>query len=98
MQKSLVQLAARTVIWRAMAIYIGAVHQVFQDTELLLGGGGHEVLPLLRYGCRTRRRTDFSACLPASRVQKVLFAALAFQHGGQRDPGGLCKSETVNRI
>ena len=30
------------------AIYIGAVHQVFQDTELLLGGGGHEVLPLLR--------------------------------------------------
>ena len=30
------------------AVYIRAVHQVFQDIELLFGGCGHEVLPLLR--------------------------------------------------
>ena len=47
-------------------------------------------------GRRTRGRADFPACLPASRVQKAIFTTLAFQHGGQCNPGGLCNSETVN--
>lgn len=30
------------------AINIWAVHQIFQNAKLLLSGGGHEILPLLR--------------------------------------------------
>ena len=30
------------------ALHIRAVHQLLQNAKLLLGGGGHEVLPLLR--------------------------------------------------
>ena len=30
------------------AIYVRAVHQVFQDTKLLFGGRRHQILPLLR--------------------------------------------------
>ena len=33
------------------AIHIRAVHELLQDTELLFGGRGHQILPLLRqYG------------------------------------------------
>ena len=46
--------------------------------------------------CGTRRRADFPACLPADRVQKALFSPVAFQHRRFRNPGGLCKPETVN--
>ena len=47
------------------------------------------------YGRRARGRTDFPLGVPASRLQKALFSPVAVQHGGNRHPGGFCR--TSNR-
>ena len=48
------------------------------------------------YGRRARGRTDLPPCLPASRLQKAVFTPVAFQHGGNRYPGGVRPPQTVN--